>query len=983
MELNPCVADNVDMCTEVGNRGAVVRRSHRMSPFVGASRFRLVDGLLAVYDSVVEAGRPVWVSLEAPSGWGKTRVVREFYGRLAARQSKPVYWPRDIEDPDRKATHPSQFIRAARSLPEFLWWGIPCSLQAGRLNTHQLDIHEPYIKKAWQKLISRRERAYSGLVTTIRRLMRAGPSDLLSRLVAWLAGTTVPGLGLVLDLAYDRLRDAYTTHQAFVSTSTIDEGDSSDAIEVTVDFLVQVSKPGLPIVIFLDDLHRADNTLVDLVSKILSRNSPIMIVTTTWPDIIDSRQDLSRLTSLHRNRLHRVHHTGPAGGPFPADSGLFELDEEARASIISSYYSRVESTTKTALLQRYTNPLELELFCQIGKFRSKPLEYLPNGELTLSAAELERLPQNIRELRRDLWRELPNAIRFALAVAHIMTPASISSAEAAGEDRWLESLLREVILNLEYPDSESVVAAIDKVPSAYAWIQFLDVDLRAFAETTQKQIAADDGYALLEDQFDNPRMKILGTLASSVATTWGEGSEAINRSQSVLALSAEGFITDQQVIADAIKVQLSELMNVPRAFRERARLFDKFTSLDSEDISDETSFVIRLSATQVLHDVGRIGEAMSILEELSLEMSTSLGSGDPLVLVARNNWGASLGESGQVEEAIAVYGTLLSDCMDILDPGHPLVATVANNFAHWLGVGGRSDEAIAVYRTILSSSESHAELDGDDLLIARNNLANLLGEAGRIDEALASYEQLLADRQRMLGPEHPDTLTTRNNRALWLGRAGRMKEACSEFSEVLEARGRALGNRHPATLAARANLANWLAEAGKLEVAIAEYARVIEEHEQVFGTDHPKSFIARSKLALRIGETGRIREAIATLNKLLTDQQQVLGPDDPETLQTRYLLASYIGELGDTENAVLAYRDLLVDCERVLGADHLETLATRNNLAGWLAESGRTNEAIGILEDLLPDTLKVLGPYHPFSLAIRTTLTGLRGDIGD
>jgi len=40
-------------------------------PFVGESRFRLVDGLLAVLTEVETRCETRWVSLESPSGWGK------------------------------------------------------------------------------------------------------------------------------------------------------------------------------------------------------------------------------------------------------------------------------------------------------------------------------------------------------------------------------------------------------------------------------------------------------------------------------------------------------------------------------------------------------------------------------------------------------------------------------------------------------------------------------------------------------------------------------------------------------------------------------------------------------------------------------------------------------------------------------------------------------------------------------------------------
>ena len=62
--------------------------------FVGRGRRAIVAGLLDVFDRAQTDRRPVWISLEAPTGWGKTRIAQEFYYTLAqSRQTEPAYWP--------------------------------------------------------------------------------------------------------------------------------------------------------------------------------------------------------------------------------------------------------------------------------------------------------------------------------------------------------------------------------------------------------------------------------------------------------------------------------------------------------------------------------------------------------------------------------------------------------------------------------------------------------------------------------------------------------------------------------------------------------------------------------------------------------------------------------------------------------------------------------------------------------------------------
>jgi hypothetical protein len=106
-------------------------------PFVGEGRYGLVDRLVAVFGEVSQQGSPRLVTLEAVSGWGKSRVVQEFYRRLAATQPKPRFWPPSILEATplgraedlgpqerRKRVYPKEFTTPEGSVPHWLWWGI-------------------------------------------------------------------------------------------------------------------------------------------------------------------------------------------------------------------------------------------------------------------------------------------------------------------------------------------------------------------------------------------------------------------------------------------------------------------------------------------------------------------------------------------------------------------------------------------------------------------------------------------------------------------------------------------------------------------------------------------------------------------------------------------------------------------------------------------------------------------------------------------
>lgn len=108
--------------------------------FIGSSREGDVDALVEAYEHVAAGGGSRMVVLEAPTWWGKTRVVQELYARMAADQSAPAYWPARLEGEDsgrwvtsRKRVHPLDVVVPAGAVLPWMWWGVSCSLrQDGR-----------------------------------------------------------------------------------------------------------------------------------------------------------------------------------------------------------------------------------------------------------------------------------------------------------------------------------------------------------------------------------------------------------------------------------------------------------------------------------------------------------------------------------------------------------------------------------------------------------------------------------------------------------------------------------------------------------------------------------------------------------------------------------------------------------------------------------------------------------------------------------
>lgn len=824
-----------------------------VSRFVGQSRLLLVDGLVEMYDGLLNDYQPRWVSLEGPSGWGKTRVVQEFYACLASRQVEPRYWPERIDDKElgRKATQPRQFAREPNSLPDFLWWGVGCSVRSGlamealRRDVERLSAHGLYLEYALRRLAPARERGKWRASSVNRMVVEEGAVELVTHAVETVAAAA-PFVGIATRLARwasNETRRKIQERRDIASETVFGEDQPLGIVEDTVDILAKLAGAGFPIIIVVEDAHAADETLLELLDHVLRRGGSILLITTAWPEHGETiNHPFGALMREYEHLLIRVGHTVEAGPPFPSGAGLQRLEGDALASILHSYYPAVEDDTRDWLLQRYMSPLALELFCQIEIYHKGEGFRTTDGALRVPEGKRRGFPYSIRELYQKLWAELPREMQFALAVSHVLMPASINPDVAKNEEAWMATLLEDVLSGLEGIDSAVVLDTLDGAPTAYAWMTMVDEYLRAFAEEAQKDVAKRDGYMLLEEKLDEPRERILDRLAEILIEADADVVSSVNGARSILALNAIGKIADHDIVGSAIEFLISDLTASFGELAERLFLFDLYCRLDPPPTSNATTFAIRQFGAWALAEAGRLEESIAVCEELLLDQVQLLGADDSSTLLTRQILAGRLGEAGRVMETVSRYEELLKDRTRVQGFEHPDTLITRHNLAGWIGSSGRIEEAIDVYDTVLAGRVRELGPDHPHTLATRHNLAYWHGKAGRVKEAVSRYEELLTDRTRVLGPDHPQTLVTRNNLGRWLGEAGRVDEAVIELEGVRADRLRVLGPDHPHTLLTRHNLANWLGEAGRVEEAVVELEQVVKDRLRVLGPENPDTF---------------------------------------------------------------------------------------------------------------------------------------------
>ncbi|AUB80182.1 hypothetical protein [Candidatus Thiodictyon syntrophicum] len=514
-------------------------------PFLGESRIHLVDGLVAILAAAETLGEARWVSLEAASGWGKTRVAQALYARLG---------------------------------------------QAGGDLGQDLAGH----------------------------VAGVGLEQIVS--------AAIPGGGLPAKLArigVDKVAETRRHREVLAAPSPLSGDPRPDPVDEPLAMLTRFARPGLPVVVFVEDLHRATPLVEELIERLVRSNAALLVVTSTWPGELERRDRLMALAAepIIAPRCLRVRHDRLAPQPFPAGAGLDALAPADLAELVRAYQPRTDPATLARLAARFNNPLPLERICTLPKYRRASLQ---GGAWRLDLADIKRLPRRVEDIYRELWDELPEPAQQALALATLAIPDAVAA--------WHRAIAAQTIaetLELAAHDALAETLGQDRIP--HGWVRALADWQRRFNEPDQFAIAAAarDEHFLEEDLW-----RVLDRLAAALAALplADPDPETQHRARLLLTLHRQGEGAGPGRIADADALRAVRLLQW--AFADQPR------ELPARVALGRTLAGLRVDA-----------DSLDLLD-------------------ARDDHAAALGESGQVEAAEAAYRALLADRMRVLGPDH-------------------------------------------------------------------------------------------------------------------------------------------------------------------------------------------------------------------------------------------------------------------------------------------------------------------------
>jgi hypothetical protein len=360
--------------------------------FVGEERRAALAQVMSAWDRVRSERSTQLVYIEGEPGWGKTRLVQEFYARLSAAQPDPPFWPPSLADGAdvrqrvglenrRKAVRPAEFDAPPGAQPTFVWLG------------H--DVDPGGAAKADMSLVDLAEQVSLVLARTLRarearnRTVRLGSQALGAIPGLWdVVGMTVDGHGLLEEtVALVRAIRGGTS----VGTRTQAENHLAEFTGL-LDRLWGGRRPAPPAVIVIEDAHEARDQLVQLCRGLVADGDrPFLILACGQPrpEVVPIRG----LVALRPERSLLI----PLAPLEPVD--LARLAEEVGRPDLAAVMAQMADG----------NPYHFELLLLVAR-----ANYGPNLEQATRDGIL-RMPPAISDLLEALWWELADEQREALA----------------------------------------------------------------------------------------------------------------------------------------------------------------------------------------------------------------------------------------------------------------------------------------------------------------------------------------------------------------------------------------------------------------------------------------------------------------------------------------------------------------------------------------------------------------------------------------
>lgn len=972
-------------------------------PLVGHIHRDLIDRLETRFRDL-QSGKqvPRLIVLSGASGVGKSRIVREFYRRLAAHQPDPPYWPRDLTEAGPAATAPLKyrkvlgptvdgFVWPSDAVPSFLWWQVEASrfdsgTVGASLNQFQ-DVMHSHWPALWEAYVDRlglgtrlAQAVKKQGKTTVRDLVTDQGIESLGNAMTGILGTTVPGLGFILTSAVRAGR--YSAARAKSRANLRNDVTLSDLREEPqlgdslADALLPLTR-AVPAIIVLEDAQWADADLCQFIWRLAVSKAPAMVVATAWPEglLLDEDCDFfARLAhELGRDGLAELWNVGP-------------LDEQDRVALVHHFATRggfgVDDAVVALIAEKYRTPLGLTLFMTSALVDRSVV----GRQLGITPVQLQKFDPELRAQYKRMWAELPANVRDVLVLAALVSPRGVTGNVRADSAIAVPVFLSTLVavaavipttLRSTPELADPVLNALKDARDPAAWLLQIAQQADDFREPLLYEIAAEQAEYEYSTKVSEVAVAYAMSLGAVLVDQHGSTDLRNLAASHYLALKHHdgSLIPNDQALIEAGLLRARALSN---AYRTRDGIAAAQFVLDQPFAQEQSGQAeLKRELADMLRLIGEHRAALDLYQELSGGLAP--GTGATKAAAVEMGWHAAdcLLNLQQDSEALLALDALCEALPDESSPSD-LAIGVRRLRAQALGRDRRRlDDATLLLEELLREQQSGEHGIDEQQIKTRHVRRMLTQRRGDVWESKADAEALVSDAETALGTLHEDTIMVRTGLASALTAVEEFDYAIELRRLVVAQRTEVLGPDNPRTLGARNDLGFTLQCSRKPKAAIAELERLITDKERVLGRDHPSTLNSLANLANAYRDDQQYDKAVPAYDDLIARRQSVLGPDHLKVLLARTSRLTALRLARVHPYPVAAARELAADCRGAMGQYAVEAMRARFELAEMLLANKEISEAKREHTQLAQDRLEALGPDHPDTLQSRRAVADL------
>jgi len=370
-----------------------------------------------------------------------------------------------------------------------------------------------------------------------------------------------------------------------------------------------------------------------------------------------------------------------------------------------------------------------------------------------------------------------------------------------------------------------------------------------------------------------------------------------------------------------------------------------------------------------LGNMGKIKEAVQLLEHVVQIQERSLAEDHPDRLLSQHELAVAYHGNGQVKEAVQLLEHVVQIKERSLTEDHPDRLASQHRLAWAYQDNGQVKEAVQLLEHVVQIKERSLAEDHPDRLASQHTLAWAYQDNGQVKEAVQLLEHVVQIKEQSLTEDHPSRLASQHELARAYQANGQVKEAVQLLEHVVQIRERSLAEDHPDRLSSQQTLA-WAYRAnGQVKEAMQLLEHVVQIGERSLAEDHPSRLASQYKLAGAYQANGQVKEAVQLLEHVVQIRERSLAEDHPDRLSSQHELARAYRANGQVKEAVQLLEHVVQIRERSLAEDHPSRLASQHTLARAYRVNGQVKEAVQLLEHVVQISERSLAEDHPDRLS--------------